>query len=310
MSVANVIVSSQRACLLTDSSLYDADGTIIAFEPKAYPIDSWNGAITGRGNWWGVTFARDLAEAYGSFDEFLAKSAPAIDRAHRMALAAEALHGQSLIEVSVIGWSEQRDRAEAYLLQSPNNLRGDIPWYTWVSLNDEDENIHFHGISTRARWQLHRQGAEPDVDFTAETFDPIRHGLPLIEAQRRSPGNETLGEGMGGRYLIGGELWLTVVDRKGVRQGIIHSWPDKVGEPIRPEPLDESKLPQISPSGDPIPFAVLTAALSAGAVHPETLALLDKQKLMALIRTHDAGLGASRHQRRAAKAQGRKLARA
>lgn len=299
-------MNSQRACLLTDSSLYTADGTIVAFAQKAYTIDSWNGAITGRGNWWGVTFARDFAESFASFDEFLLRSAPRIEREHRTALEAGELAGQTVVELFAVGWSERRDRAEAYLLQSPNHLRDDIPWYTWVSLNDEDESIHFHDLSPRARWQLHRQGAEPDVDFTAETFDPVRHGIPLIEAQRRSTGDETLGEGIAGRHVIGGDLWLTVVDREGVRQGVIRTWPDKVGEPIEPEPLDESKFPEISPSGDPTPFRVLTDAIAAGAVHPDTLAMVDRQAFMQIASASNRPAGLNRRARLAAKAQAKR----
>lgn len=311
MSAVNVFAHSQRAVLLTDSSLYDSEGTIIAFANKAYPVDSWNGAITGRGNWWGPTHVSALAETFASFDEFLTRSGPAIELAHQAALAGGELAGQTFIEVHAIGWSEQRDRAEAYVLKSPNPLKdADEPDYVWVSLYDEEDGVFHHELTARERWMLHRQGAEPGEDFGPENFDPVRHGIPLMDMQRRRGVDDRLGS-LAGRYVIGGDLWLTVVDREGVRQGVIHTWPDKVGQLIRPKPLDEASLRQIAPAGDPTPFPVLVASIAQGAVHPESLRLLDATLFKAIAAKHrgDLGPGApmSRQQRRAAEAQAKKV---
>ena len=295
--------------MLTDSSLYTPDGKIVGFECKAYPVASWTGAITGRGNTWGMVTALALAEAHGSFDEFVARSAPLIEREHKVALEVGTLQGQSIIEVHVAGWSEQRDRAEAYVLTSPTPFtEEDRPTYVWRSLYGEEEGTFYHALSALQGWQLHRQGAEPNVDFTAETFDPLRHGVPLMEAQRRKGANAALGD-HGGRHVIGGDLWLTVVDRDGVRQDIIHSWLDEIGEPIQPAPLDESKLARIPPAGVLWSFERFDAAFRGGAVDPENLAL-DRAKLALIESAAPAGGAFNRKQRLAAKAQAKKGARA
>lgn len=310
MSAVNIFCGSRRACVLTDSSFYRPDGTIVAFDLKAFPVESWTGVITGRGDVWGMAFARDLTETFGSFDEFLARSAPLIERAHRAALTQVGEGaGQTFVEIHVVGWSEQRDRPEAHVLVSPRPGAEDPP-YVWRSLEGED-GVFVHALfSAGELWQLHRQGAEPDVDFTAETFDPVRHGIPVMEAQRRRGVEADISAELAGLHVIGGELWLTVVDREGVRQDVIREWRDRVGEPIRPEALDEASLPRIPPSGFPPswPFERFDRAFRAGIIEP----LLFDHDPAALARFEASappGAGLSRQQRRAAKAQSRKLAR-
>ncbi|WP_082557910.1 hypothetical protein [Methylobacterium sp. Leaf361] len=309
MSAVNVICGSRRACVLTDASLYDAAGTIVGFELKAFAIESWTGVITGRGNWWGPTFVRTLAETFASFDEFLTRSASAIEREHRAAMAAGDLAGQTLIEVHAVGWSERRDRPEAYVLRSPSAFLDvdELP-YVWRSLEDEGGTFHCAHLNAGELWNLHRQGAEPDVDWTVETFDPVRHGIPLMEFQRRQPSDERAGPGVAGKHVIGGALWLTVINREGVRQGVIREWPDQVGAPIRPEPLDVAALPKVPPSGFSVawPFERFDRAVRAGVIDFATFDH-DPAALARLEATAPAGAGLSRQQRRAAKAQARKV---
>lgn len=308
MSAVNVICGSRRACVLTDASLYDAAGTIVGFELKAYAVESWTGVVTGRGNWWGPTFVRALSESFASFDEFLTRSAPAIEREHRAAVAAGNLAGQTLIEVHAVGWSERRDRPEAYVLRSPSDfLDADQPPYLWRSLEDDDGIFHHAHLNAGELWQMHRQGAEESVDWTADTFDPVRHGIPLMEAQRRQAADAMAGPGVAGKHVIGGALWLTVIDREGVRQGVIHEWPDQVGEPIRPAPLEESSLPKVAPSGFGAawPFERFDRAVRAGVIDFATFDF-DPAALARLEAAAPTGAGLSRQQRRAAAAQARK----
>lgn len=313
--------------MLTDSCLYDAQGTIIGFDLKAYPVDSWTGIITGRANWWGPTFVRDFAESFGSFDEFLSRSAATIEREHREALATGQLAGQTFIEVHAVGWSEHRDRPEAYVLRSPSVLlRADEPPYVWRSLEDEDGIFHHARLSARELWQLHRQGAEEGCDFDAETFDPMEHGIPLVEAQRRKPASPDAGEGIAGKHVIGGDLWLSVVDREGVRQGVIRKWGDQIGEPIQPEPLDEDSLPEVLPTkfDGSCTFSEFMDFIKGGLIDPESFewdeehlkriqALAAGVPLAEIVAADlakelpaDAGPRLSRRDRRVTKAQARK----
>ncbi|UYW25680.1 hypothetical protein OKC48_20765 [Methylorubrum extorquens] len=306
MSVVNVFESSQRVAMLTDSSLYLPDGTICAFEQKAFAVESWNGAISGRGDRAGINVALDLAERFGSFDEFIARSAPEIERWHRDA-ASTAGEGQTVIEIHAIGWSEIADRSRAFVLRSPIAHRTDEPAYVWLT-HDEENGCFYHALSGLEHWRLHRQGAEPGTDFDAETLDPVRHGVPMMEAQRRAKGDAAYGSQAAGRHLVGGAVWLTIVDREGTRQGIIHEWPDAVGEPIQPAPFDDAKWPKILPMdmGPAWSFDRFKRALDGGAINPETFAL-DRARLAVVEAQAPSGPGGvSRQQRRAAAAQVKK----
>jgi hypothetical protein len=296
--------------MLTDASIYQPDGTIVAFEEKAFPVASWNGAISGRGNCWWATVLT-IAEAQGSFDAFVAQSAPIIEREHKAAITRGELHGQTMIEVHVVGWSEREDRAKGYVLQSPNGLEDEFsrPRYVWCDHDDgEGGMFRCHQETIRENWILHRQGAEPGEDYDAGSFDPVRHGIPLMEMQRRGRADARLGP-FAGMHVIGGHILLTVVDREGTRQGVIHEWPDVVGEPIRPAPLVEASLARKPPSWlGHVPFAQFEADLRAGVFDPETLELrkdvLARVRGQALVLTPAGVL--SRQQRRAGKAQARK----
>ncbi|AMB48420.1 hypothetical protein [Methylobacterium sp. AMS5] len=307
MSGIVVFESSQRVTMLTDLSLYQPDGTIVAFEPKAFPVDSWDGAISGRGDRAGINVALDLAERYGSFDEFVARSAPEIERWHRAATAL-AGGGQTVIEIHVIGWSELADRPRAFVLCSPIECHTDETAYVWRG-HDAEDGCFYHAMGATELWRLHRQGAEPRVDFDAETFDPIRHGIPLMEAMRRGRGDAAYGSNIAGRHLVGGAVVLTVVDRDGARQGMIHGWPDDtVGEPIQPAPFDDAKWPKIMPMdlGPAWTFERFMRALKNGAIDPETFAL-DRARLAVIEATAAESTGGlSRQQRRAAAAQAKK----
>ena len=300
MSLVNVFATSRRISILTDTSLYNAIGRIVGFRQKCFAVTSWTGALTFRGNTWGAEAGMLLAESYHSFDAFLVRSGTEFEREHRAAVEAGRLLGQTLIEVHVAGWSEQEDRARAYVLRSPGAPGDDAPPYTWVEI----EGAWHDDFDLMALCRLHRQGAEPDEDWTPDTFDAIRHGIPLAEEQRRK--GAAPWTGFGGRHVIGGDLWLTVVDRDGARLGVIHEWPDVAGEPIQPAPFDDKRWPKAVPGGIPWPYEKFTAAVQAGAIDVDTFEV-DHAKLAALEATHArSAAGMSRQQRRAAEKQAKK----
>ncbi|MHC2104113.1 hypothetical protein [Methylobacterium sp. CM6246] len=299
MSLVNVFATSRRVVVLTDTTLYDASCRIFGLDQKSYPVSSWTGALTFRGNIWGIGAGLDLAEKYGSFDEFLSLSAAEFEREHKSALAGGRLLGQTIVEIHVAGWSEREDRARAFVLRSPGVHGDDTPPYTWVEI----EGAWHDDFDLMALSRLHRQGAEPDVDWTPETFEAITHGIPLAEEQRRK-GAAAWTE-FAGRHVIGGELWLTVVDRDGARLGAIHEWPDVAGEPIQPAPFDESRWPEAVPLGLPWSYEMFLNALKSGALDNETFEI-DDEKMAALKAAHAPAANMTRKQRRAAQAQAKK----
>ena len=299
MSLVNVFATSRRVVVLTDTSLYDGTGRILGFEQKTFGISSWTGALTFRGNAWGICAGLELAERYGSFDEFMTRSPSEFERNHKAVLADGLLSGQTLIEIHVAGWSEREDRARAFVLRSPGAPGDEAPPYTWVEI----DGAWHDDFDLMALCRLHRQGAEPDVDWTPETFEAITHGIPLAEEQRRR--GAAAWTKFAGMHVIGGELWLTVVDRDGARLGAIHEWPDVAGEPIQPAPFDESRWPGAVPCGISWSYEKFIAAVKAGAINVDTFEV-DHRKLTLLERAHAPAGSMSRQQRRAAQAQAKK----
>ncbi|MBS7741481.1 MAG: hypothetical protein KF818_17160 [Chelatococcus sp.] len=234
--------------MLSDSSIYDAEGVLTRFDRKAIPIESWNGVVSSRGHIWGIVAAFVVAERFPSFDAFIAQSAPLIEREHRAAVQRGELHGQTIISIRALGWSEQVDRPRSYTLTSPSPLSED-PSYVWIDDLDGDVSgyVFGPGLSLADDWRLHREGLEPGKDWQPEIFDPVRHGIPLMEAQRR----QLTAPRVFPRpfHCVGGEIWCSTVTREGVEQEVIHEWPDEVGLPIEPEAdTKAARLPIVAPS--------------------------------------------------------------
>ncbi|MBE7186454.1 MAG: hypothetical protein INR68_18840 [Methylobacterium mesophilicum] len=296
MSAVAVFVNSQRAVILTDSAIYDYKGIPIAFDRKIFPVESWNGAITFRGDAYGIGFAMALCERFASFDDFIARSAPAIEHMYRHEIAGPTDDNGRLIEVHAIGWSEAADQPRAYVLKSPTS-DDDGPPFVWRSL-DEEDGVFYTRLSALENWRLHRQGAEPDVDVTAETFDPSRHAIPLMEAMRRGTCDAKFTPGAAGKHVVGGEVWMTVVDRDGTREDVIHTWEtDRVGVAIQPARFDDDAAPQIAPEGCPWPFDRFERLFKGGAIDPETFAL-NKPRMEVIEAAHSARAKAAHLPRR------------
>ncbi len=268
MSALNVWVSKNRAFMLTDSVIYDGSANIIDFAKKAVPVESWTGVISGRGNIWGTIAAKQLAESYGSFDEFISRSGPILQAGHREAEAAGNLHYSSIVEIVVAGWSESRNRAMAFSL---GNLAE--PPFVWADICNGEESGFAEGpmISTELEeWRLHRVGAST-LDYEPEDFDPIRHGLPLMEAQRREKTSPELfaGEPF---HCVGGAVWCSIVTRDGVEQSVIHDWNDEIGVPIVPAKVNDNIGPKIAPSFVPEKDRLAWFTMRAkGLIDPVTL---------------------------------------
>lgn len=275
MSALNVFVSPEKVSLLTDTSLYNGAGTIIGFACKAAVVESWTGAISGRGDVWGIVTAAALAEEFGSFDEFIARSGAILEHKHAAALAdaqAAGATGQTRIEVTAIGWSESRDRAMAFMI---SNMSDDGPAFVWSDVCDGDDSGFSVGPeidSAVEEWRMHRVGADT-LDYKPADFDPIKHGMPLMEAQRRSLTDPELfaGEPF---HAVGGSVWCSIVTRDGVEQRVIHEWGDEVGKPIVPAAVDDRALPRIAPSfvpKDRASQAQWFTARAKGLIDPVTL---------------------------------------
>lgn len=300
MSACNIFVLADRVIMLTDSSVYDDNGTVLGFMPKALPVASWNGALSSRGNLMGWKLAFELAEAHASFDEFVARSAAEIERAYRgMVARGELASLQHRIELHAVGWSERDDAPRAFTLDS--SVENGRPAYVWRPLKSW---ITGPDLGAAGWWRLHREGCELDVDVPLAAFDPATHGLAIMEQQRRQKSDPSVWD-LPPFHCVGGEAHCTVVTRTGTVQTVLREWNDVPGQPIVPAP-DRADLPLIAPSFVPAKDAAKWLLLwRKGMVHPKTLVPPNRAQLVPMpARGTAAPAPMNRKQRRAMAARG------
>lgn len=224
MSALNFVVMQNKIVVMTDSALYRRDGVVLQFACKISPIENWSGAIWGRGNHVALILLQALANCYESLDDLVEAGAEEYEQAFRDHVESGAIVGWLNVDGFVAGWSDRLDRLAIYRLSSEGITENAFRW----GLFDDEWNM---GPSLRPcdYWLAQRLGVDPIDDWTPETFDPVRHGIPLMEIQRLSlAAHETDDE----RHAIGGGVWVAEVKRNGVTTSQIHSWPDHVGERV------------------------------------------------------------------------------
>lgn len=219
MTAINAILKRDRAIMMTDAALYSPSGDIIGFGQKAFAIPSLKAAIAVRGaQKVAALLAMEMAMVYKSFDHLLADAEDDL----RKFCDASFMHlsdlGMSDIDIVVVGWSDAANCAKGC---------------SYNTVTDEFELIDGWEISpfpADERENLRAVGAVAELHWTESTFDPIRHGIPYMEAQRR------LLCDVNGRLtrIVGGHILLTEITREGVFQRVIHHWDDEIGQPISP----------------------------------------------------------------------------
>lgn len=304
MSVCNILVNSSRGFLLSASAVYDGQGRLVAdyVDPV---LTSWAGVVSCRGTIWMKLALTVIGDRYGSFDEFIARSGPEIEREHRDAIAEGVIYGaQKLAEGYVVGWSEQANRPRAFRMlamqERPTDVAfdDDSPPYVWCEIADDGGMWATPDINMGMNWRLFREGASPDFSYTPDEFDPLRHGLPLLQLQRRRkiacPGlREPL-------HIVGGDAMVSIVAREGVTQECLHSWGDRIGETIVPEPDTAATLPLVPP-----PWLEgelgrqFLRQWKAGLIDPETLKRRDASAAAPMNRRERRAAAAKQKQRAA-----------
>ena len=148
------------------------------------------------------------------------------ERVYDEVLYALAQSQETEVDILLAGWSEERNRAESYMLSS-SDMHGFDPWEF-----HEAPAVVAGPVPTDEA--LARVGI--DVTQNPETVDPVSMGLKVFEAQRSMtfPATTAGGEEF---HLVGGAAVMTQITRDGITQKIIHKWDDEIGQPITPEPL-------------------------------------------------------------------------
>jgi len=232
MTAINVFLRRDRAIMMTDATVYPRNGEVIGMGTKAFPMPKINAVLAARG---AQRAAMDLAfkmsMIYDDYDHMAAKAARDLARWHEEAVVSLAHEVQQDIQVVVAGWSERLRRPAGFLYDSSGD--GEFAHM------DELDDVQAPALDDIEEARLRSIGCEPGVHFTTATFDPVKHGIPLMEAQRRMKivipdiaGNQSI-------HIVGGHILLSEVSRNGISQRVIHQWPDEPGELIRPAAFEQ-----------------------------------------------------------------------
>ncbi|MGP2493506.1 hypothetical protein ACTDI4_17985 [Mesorhizobium sp. PUT5] len=231
MTAVNVFLRRDRGFVMTDAAMYLSDGTVVGFGQKAVAMPGLNSVIACRGSQMATALiAMDLAIQFRTFDEMAESASVFLRNWHDSNLIALANIGAQDINVIVAGWSEEFGRPMGFCFDSRTDDfdtmdSADDWWVTSPCVSDEEER------------NLHSIGCELEVDVRGANFDPIRHGIPYMEAQRRMKidGYSDISEDA--ISLVGGNILLSEITQHGISQRVIHSWPDEIGEPIAAQPF-------------------------------------------------------------------------
>lgn len=235
MSAIITLTRQHAVDVLTDGAAYDEDGILRAVVGKAIALPTLPAVITARGP---LLFLQAIAfrasAIFSSFDELVdgieARFDELVDNVDELLAGS----GQPACELYIAGWSARRNRPEAYLFRTHS-----VDWTPEKKISETISNEAGKLI------ELDVCSITPGpyvADLKAAGFtgdeDPDKLGpedlLRIMEVQRRMSFDGTNGKFHG----VGGLALLSSVTRDGVAQRVIHRWPDRVGELIKPEPVE------------------------------------------------------------------------
>tara|TARA_R110002020_G_scaffold5179_4_gene21916 strand:- start:2893 stop:3651 length:759 start_codon:yes stop_codon:yes gene_type:complete len=232
MTAINIIRQRYRVSILTDGAGYSPDGTLRGHLIKCMPIPHLRAAVATRGS--GLLtalFASNFGYAATDFDHLVSIGGALAEQLYDQNFAAISGSTETELELYLGGWSESNNRPEAYVLCS-DDRHGFEKW----ELHPIPEDVTAAPVPSGD--DLLSAGF--DLGMDPADFDPVRHGLMLMEVQRRmklppSPyGNDC--------HIVGGFACLTEITKDGIGQRIIRKWRDKIGEPINPFAATEDQI--------------------------------------------------------------------
>ncbi len=237
MSSIVAITQTNAVHLITDGASYDPDGVVQAIGQKAEELPVSNCVYVVRGANYPRMPLSFLLWGQPSFDAIMDQLATIVERVLEMynVLAdGKAPPVQQHFEVTVAGWSNERQSwavgiASTFQPCDPHDAQG-------VSYIDGYQP--FVPFLAAPAYSLPVVDGAAVLGRTLETqedidsFDPVRDGLLVHEAQRLVYGH--VGDGRL-QYLVGGFAELVSVSRDGINRRILREWPDRVGELITPE---------------------------------------------------------------------------
>lgn len=251
MTAINIFLRRDRAVLMTDGAFYLPDGQIIGFGNKALPIPNLNAAIAVRGLQKVVAdFALDFSIRYQSFDDMVDRVGDDLSEWQDTRERDAGYTSWADVDLYLVGWSDREERPRAFNFQTRDTGNE----YA-VGEVEEVEGFTVGPYPEPKEWFVNLRSIGVDLcpDDAMRRFDPIRHGLPIMEAQRRMMVDPSeMGSAFTGTVpmsLVGGHVTVTEITKGGISQRTVHRWNDGVGVPIAPEPFVMEKRAEPAPAG-------------------------------------------------------------
>jgi hypothetical protein len=257
MSAINVIRQRNAVHIISDAAVYDSDGVVQFFQPKAFSLPHLPAVLASRGPFRaGYLLGSALGAIFATFDDLvdgIEERLPEICEVFE-----DSLHDghKDNIELYIVGWSAEREGPETYFLQTKTNSfhtdyvppSGDYyvnpAPFELVKLPE----IVLGPFVTQDEAKASQASLNRDVRGPGD-LDPAVDGLRILEMQRQQ--RCTMGEVEA--HWIGGFGLLSTVTKDGVTQRVIGRWDDEVGELIEPAPIDWQAWNEAHPLKSPAP---------------------------------------------------------
>lgn len=235
MTAINVIVQRDAVHMMTDGSVYVTDGTLLETDMcKADVLFNGRAALACTGpSLLGDHISEHLDREFASFNDLVERGESRIEELFRDYVR-EWRANDAISTLYLIGWHDSQDRPAAYgmdmstggakeagVLKNQPHI-GDVEKFKIFEVpcgaTPPPSMDHYAAASYDLSTNLHEVNAEIDL-------------LHQMEIQRRIAYD--------GLHYVGGNALMTSIDRTGITQRVVHTWPeDKVGEVIQPLPID------------------------------------------------------------------------
>ena len=214
MTAINIIRTGRAVHIATDAAAYDETGIVHWFGPKVVTFPHMP-AVISVGGTAGLLFqvGQQIEKRAATFDELVSGDAVTASVANLRERGW--IEDDSGMVIIVAGWSAARRKPEFYLWRPGFPPRLEM----WIAPMLIAPNVPID-VRTAAGVVLRSDMDGPPM---------WRAFVDLMELQRRLPEPYS---------RVGGCVQLTTVTADGISQKILHRWNDRIGDLIKPEPID------------------------------------------------------------------------
>lgn len=279
MTAISSIVQRDKLHVISDGAGYDREGVMRLVASKVSQIPSYPGVVAARG----ATHVTDLMAHHfalhaPTFDVLVEKVEDLfpflLDRFKDL------LGGLNDCQLFIGGWSDARQRMEFYFLPSDDlHLQ---------KVDGEAEDVGGYNLQGAGALQLLDRGStlptllngDQELGFGAGCGfdgDVEYYARTLLELQRQRKHEACDGWNAVPTHIVGGFAQLTTVSRDGITTKILHRWPDKIGETIKPAPVDWARW-RATRGGTVAALAATVTPLHAGLSRRERRAMEAKAR--------------------------------